>query len=70
VAVFCSSQGDGCSPFRINRRASSADKPVTHADLTATILNHLGIDYTQKYEDEFQHLHNRLSDGQAVRDLG
>jgi hypothetical protein len=47
-----------------------ADKPVTPADLTATILYHLGIDYTETYEDEFQQLHNRLSDGQAVRDLG
>lgn len=45
------------------------DKPVTPADLTATILHHLGIDHTQKYEDEFQHLRNTLSDGQPVRDL-
>ena len=47
-----------------------ADKPVTPADLTATILYHLGIDPAREYEDEFQHLRNRLSDGQAVRDLG
>ena len=45
-------------------------KPVTPADLTATILHHLGIDYRQQYEDEFQHLKNRLSDGRAVTDLG
>jgi hypothetical protein len=47
-----------------------ADKPVTPADLTATILYHLGIDPATEYVDEFQHLHNRLSDGAPVRDLG
>jgi hypothetical protein len=47
-----------------------ADRPVTPADLAATILHHLGIDYTREYVDEFQHLRNRLSDGQPVRDLG
>jgi hypothetical protein len=46
------------------------DKPVTPADLTATVMHHLGIDYTQEYEDEFQRLRNRLSEGRAVRDLG
>jgi Protein of unknown function (DUF1501) len=46
------------------------DKPVSPADLTATIMHHLGIDYRLEYEDEFQRLQNRLSDGQAVRDLG
>lgn len=46
------------------------DKPVTPADLSATILYHLGIDHTQKYEDDFQHLRHRLSEGQPVRDLG
>jgi hypothetical protein len=47
-----------------------SDRPVTPADLTATILYHLGIDYSQRYEDEFQRLRNRLSEGRAVRDLG
>jgi hypothetical protein len=47
-----------------------ADRPVTPADLTATVLHHLGIDHRQEYVDEFQHLRNRLSDGQPVRDLG
>jgi hypothetical protein len=47
-----------------------SDKPVTPADLTATILYHLGIDYTQRYEDEFQRQRNRLSEGRPVRDLG
>jgi uncharacterized protein (DUF1501 family) len=45
------------------------DKPVTPADLTATILYHLGIDFRQEYEDEFQHLRYRLSSGRPVRDL-
>jgi hypothetical protein len=47
-----------------------ADKPVTPADLSATILYHLGIDYAHEYEDEFQRLLHRLSDGAPVRDLG
>jgi hypothetical protein len=47
-----------------------ADKPVTPADLSATILHRLGIDHTQEYVDEFQHRRNRLSEGQPVRDLG
>ncbi len=45
------------------------DKPVAPADLSATILHHLGIDPAQQYEDEFQHLRNRLSDGAVVRGL-
>jgi hypothetical protein len=45
------------------------DNPVTPADLSATILHHLGIDHTQRYEDEFQHLRNRLSEGEPVRGL-
>jgi uncharacterized protein (DUF1501 family) len=47
-----------------------ADRPVTPADLTATVLYHLGIDYTQEYESEFQRLRHRLSDGRPLRDLG
>jgi hypothetical protein len=46
------------------------DKPVTPADLTATVLYHLGIDFIQEYEDEFTHLRQRLSEGRPVRDLG
>jgi hypothetical protein len=46
------------------------DRPVTPADLTATILHHLGIDPALCYEDEFQHLRNRLSEGRPVKDLG
>jgi uncharacterized protein (DUF1501 family) len=47
-----------------------ADRPVTPADLTATVLHHLGIDPALDYLDDFQHLRNRLSDGQPVRGLG
>lgn len=46
------------------------DKPVTPADLSATILHHLGIDPTMSYVDEMQGLRHRLSDGQPVTDLG
>jgi hypothetical protein len=46
------------------------DKPVTPADLTATILHHLGINPAREYIDEFQHLSNPLSPGRPVRDLG
>jgi hypothetical protein len=47
-----------------------ADRPVSPADLSATILYHLGVDYTRTYEDEFQHLRHMLSDGTPLRDLG
>ncbi len=46
------------------------DKPVSPADLTATILYHLGIDHTIQYVDEFQGLRNRLSTGSPVKDFG
>ena len=46
------------------------DSPVTPADLTATVLHHLGIDHKQRYVDEFQHLENRLSEGRPVLGLG
>ncbi|MCI0462169.1 MAG: DUF1501 domain-containing protein [Gemmataceae bacterium] len=46
-----------------------ADRPVTPADLTATILHHLGIDFSLSYEDEFQRLRHQLSDGRPVLDL-
>ncbi len=47
-----------------------ADKPVTPADLTATILEHLGIDSSLTYYDEFQRIEQRLCVGRAVTDLG
>ncbi|MFN0052216.1 MAG: DUF1501 domain-containing protein [Planctomycetales bacterium] len=47
-----------------------ATQPVTPADLTATILHHLGIDHTLEYEDAFQRNRQRLSEGEPVTDLG
>jgi hypothetical protein len=47
-----------------------SDKPVSPADLTATVLHHLGINHTLTYEDEFQRLRNRLSEGTPLTDLG
>lgn len=44
-----------------------ADKPVSPADLTATILDHLGIDPSQTYHDEFQKLERKLSEGRVVK---
>ena len=46
------------------------DKPVSPADLSATILSHLGIDPSQTYHDEFQKLPRKLSEGKVVRGLG
>jgi hypothetical protein len=43
-----------------------SDKPVTPADLTATVLHHLGIDFTRRYEDGFQRQLNQLSEGKPV----
>jgi len=45
------------------------ERPVSPADLSATILDHLGIDPSQVYHDEFQKLERRLSEGQVVRGL-
>jgi hypothetical protein len=46
------------------------EKPVSPADLTATILDHLGIDPSQTYHDEFQKLDRQLSVGHVARGLG
>jgi hypothetical protein len=46
------------------------DRPVTPADLTATVLHHLGLNHRQTYEDEFQRRRYRLSVGTPVPDLG
>lgn len=43
-----------------------ADNPVTPADLSATVLQHLGIDPTIEYDDGFLQLRQRLSTGRAV----
>lgn len=47
-----------------------ADRPVTPADLAATILYHLGIDRHATYADEFQRIRQTLCEGRPVRDLG
>ncbi|HEX5103186.1 MAG TPA: DUF1501 domain-containing protein, partial [Pirellulaceae bacterium] len=47
-----------------------SDKPVSPADLTATILAHLGIDPALTYHDEFQKLDRKLSEGRIVAGLG
>jgi hypothetical protein len=46
-----------------------ADKPVTPADLSASILDRLGIDFGIRYEDEIQHRRHRLSEGRVIREL-
>lgn len=46
-----------------------AEKPVTPADLSATILHHLGIDSKTEYWDRFQQLSRPLSIGTPIRDL-
>lgn len=56
---------------RTDRHAAYvADSPVSPADLSATILYHLGVDHTQEYVSDNQGLRHRLSDGSPVRDLG
>jgi uncharacterized protein (DUF1501 family) len=46
------------------------DNPVSPADLSATILHHLGIDPAQEYWDHFQQIPRRLSEGKPLRSLG
>jgi hypothetical protein len=46
------------------------DRPVTPADLAATVLHHLGIDPARRYGDESQGLDPQLSDGRPITDLG
>jgi hypothetical protein len=46
------------------------DNPVSPADLSATILHHLGIDSTQEYWDHFQQIPRKLSEGRPLRNLG
>jgi hypothetical protein len=45
------------------------EKPVTPADLAATILNHLGISCGREYFDQFQHADQQLAEGHPIRDL-
>lgn len=42
---------------------------VSPADLSATILHHLGVDYRQQYVSMNQGLSHRLSDGSPIRGL-
>jgi hypothetical protein len=44
-----------------------ADRPVTPADLTATVLTHLGVDPDLRYDDHFQQLPRRLSEGRPIK---
>lgn len=45
------------------------DRPVTPADLSATVLNHLGIDPAMKYEDRFLQIRQPLSTGRVIAEL-
>jgi uncharacterized protein (DUF1501 family) len=45
------------------------ERPVSPADLSATILYHLGIDFTRDYWDEFQQMRQKLSAGRPIKDL-
>ncbi len=47
-----------------------SEDPVTPADLSATIMYHLGIDYSQKYISSNQGLPHKLSEGTPIRNLG
>ncbi len=44
-----------------------ADRPVTPADLSATVLTHLGIDPALEYHDRFQRIPQRLSEGRGIK---
>ena len=46
------------------------DKPVTPADLSATILHHLGVDSRLRYDDRFLQMPQRLCIGRPIRGLG
>lgn len=43
-----------------------AERPVSPADLSATVLTHLGIDPSIEYEDHFLQVRQRLSEGRPV----
>ncbi|MGD9720377.1 MAG: DUF1501 domain-containing protein [Pirellulales bacterium] len=45
------------------------DRPVSPGDLAATILDHLGIDFTRQYWDEFQQMRQKLATGRPIRGL-
>jgi hypothetical protein len=50
--------------------ATVKDKSVSPADLSATILRHLGVDSTQRYVDDFQSEPHAISIGKPITDLG
>lgn len=43
-----------------------ADRPVSPADLSATIFRHLGVDYRQEYDDRFLQIRQNLSSGRPI----
>jgi hypothetical protein len=45
------------------------DRPVTPADLAATMLHHLGIDPRLEYHDHFQNVRRPLSEGRVIAGL-
>lgn len=45
------------------------DKPVTPADLAATILSWLGVDPETEYDDQFLKIRQKLSEGRILTDL-
>ena len=47
-----------------------AERPVSPADLAATMYFHLGIDTTQHYFDRFQRVQRDICEGRPIRDLG
>ena len=54
-----------------NRHASHVkDNPVSPADLTATVLEHLGSDAGQYYRDHFQRPPHQLSVGRPLTNIG
>ena len=54
-----------------NRHAGYvAENPVSPADLAATIFDHLGIDSSQEYFDQFQRIPRKISEGRVIRNLG
>jgi Protein of unknown function (DUF1501) len=46
------------------------DKPVSPADLAATVLHHLGVDSRLRYDDRFLQTRQRLCVGKPIRELG
>jgi hypothetical protein len=47
-----------------------ADRPVSPADLAATVLVGLGIDPRQHYRDHFQQVEQQVCEGRPIADLG